>query len=891
VSEQELQLPNYALKIREDRTDTTNGRGGGILVYVREGSIVAYEEKSPALDNLTQGTCLKLITKHRCIKLYVIYRSPNSPRDNDAALQQVIGLADKDSIYIGDFNYPDIDWKKMTCTSANSRGFLDTVMDNFLHQFVDFPTRKQNILDLLLARDPNLVDDTRCAGKLGKSDHDTIQFIIHQNPSGPPPSVERVPNFSKACFDDIKRELSRKNWELVLDGMTTEQAWLHVKNTISSLTSQYVPFAPRRTSSRPMWMSSSAIRAVRKKQRKWISYRSGHSSEESYKAEEKKAKKEVRKARRNFEKNLAKEVRKNPRKFYSYVNARNKRPGVGPLVDEVGNILSTDEAMANEFNRCFSTAFGKNGDIRKSPPIDLHRDNFLTTIQFSIDAVTAKLLELKPSSAPGPDKIYPRLLRECAHELAVPLQMIFTKSMCEGIVPAEWKSTNITPIYKKGRKNSAVNYRPINLASVPAKIMESIIKDEILKHLRTNDIIIGSQHGFLPGRSCTTNLVDYLNEVTKTLDKGASYDVILVDFQKAFDKVPFDGMLAKAKAHGINGELLKWLENWTISRKQRVVLNGAESDWADVLSSVVQGSVLGPILFLIYINDIDAALVENDNDIYISKFADDTKVGREVNNANDAAKLQICIDNLVQWCRDWGMSLHPDKCVVLHFGLKNPQIDYYIANSKIKTESIARDLGIYISNTGETSAHVEKITKKAHAMLSQIHRATIVRDRQTVMAMYKSFVRPLLESSAPAWNPSKRGDIDALERVQRRATRMINDKNWPSNPTYEERLQLLGIQSLESRRLRGDLIETYKYMNGFNDVNHSQLFSFVRDRHPVETRSHTNNHLVSEKTTLNVRKFFFTNRVTSSWNSLPNEVKEAPSVNSFKNLYDNHIGL
>jgi len=185
-----------------------------------------------------------------------------------------------------------------------------------------------------------------------------------------------------------------------------------------------------------------------------------------------------------------------------------------------------------------------------------------------------------------------------------------------------------------------------------------------------NDIIIGSQHGFLPGRSCTTNLVDYLNEVTKTLDKGASYDVILVDFQKAFDKVPFDGMLAKAKAHGINGELLKWLENWTISRKQRVGLNGAESDWADVLSSVVQGSVLGPILFLIYINDIDAALVENDNDIYISKFADDTKVGREVNNANDAAKLQICIDNLVQWCRDWGMSLHPDKCVVLHFGLK-----------------------------------------------------------------------------------------------------------------------------------------------------------------------------------------------------------------------------
>jgi len=382
-----------------------------------------------------------------------------------------------------------------------------------------------------------------------------------------------------------------------------------------------------------------------------------------------------------------------------------------------------------------------------------------------------------------------------------------------------------------------------------------------------------------------------MNVVTKALDRGVSYDVVLVDFQKAFDKVPFDGMLAKAKAHGIDGELMNWLRNWTEHRRQRVVLNGVDSEWTDVMSSVVQGSVLGPILFLIYINDIDDALQADDEEIYVSKFADDTKVGREVNGASDAAKLQMCIDSLVRWCRDWGMSLHPDKCVVLHFGPKNLEFDYYIDNNKIKPEKAARDLGVYVSDTCDTSAHVNKITKKAHGVLSQIRRATVVRDRRTIMMMYKSFVRPLLETSAPAWNPYKRGDVDALEKVQKRALRMIGDDGSLCKMSYENRLKTLKIQSLECRRTRGDLLETFKYLNGYNDVDPYRLFSFVRDRHSRDTRSHANNHLVSEKTSLNLRKFFFTNRVTKDWNDLPPMVKEAPSVNSFKNLYDEHIGL
>ena len=292
-----------------------------------------------------------------------------------------------------------------------------------------------------------------------------------------------------------------------------------------------------------------------------------------------------------------------------------------------------------------------------------------------------------------------------------------------------------------------------------------------------------------------------------------------------------------------------------------------------------------------YINDIDVALIGDDNEIYVSKFADDTKVGREVNDANDAFKLQISINNLVRWCKDWGMSLHPDKCVVLHFGPKNPQFNYYIGNSLIKTETVARDLGVFISNNCDTSPHVDKVSKKAHGVLSQIRRATVVRDSQTVLKIYKAFVRPLIESSAPAWNPFKRGDVEVLERVQKRCLRMISDKRTTKRLSYEDRLEMHKIQSLECRRLRGDLLETFKYLNGFNDVDPGRLFSFVRERHSMETRSFTDNHLVNEKSSLNIRKFFFSNRVTHSWNSLPIDVRCAPSVNSFKNQYDKFIGL
>jgi len=425
--------------------------------------------------------------------------------------------------------------------------------------------------------------------------------------------------------------------------------------------------------------------------------------------------------------------------------------------------------------------------------------------------------------------------------------MIFQKSLDDGVLPKEWKRSNITPIFKKGKKSLAENYRPINLVSVPCKIMESLLKDRIMSHLLTNNLITRSQHGFMPGRSCTTNLLEYLNKVTRALDQGYSYDVIMLDYQRAFDLVPFGRMLAKVSSHGIGGNVLKWIENWTTDRKQRCVLNGEHSDWKDVTSSVVQGSVLGPILFTMYINDLDLA-IDSNHGVLISKFADDSKLGKCITSVEDCHTLQRALDDLTKWSFESGMKLHPNKCVVLHFGATNPNYTYHIDNVSITPCNEARDLGVLISNNASQTAHVNNISKKAHAVISQMKRTLTYRDSVVFAGIYKQYARPILEFGVQAWNPAKVGDVNVLEKVQKRAFRLITDNGTAD---YETKLEITGMSTLIDRRERGDLLEAFKIINDMSVLDKNEFFMFVQDRHNIDTRNYSDNLLVPEKCRLN----------------------------------------
>jgi hypothetical protein len=286
-----------------------------------------------------------------------------------------------------------------------------------------------------------------------------------------------------------------------------------------------------------------------------------------------------------------------------------------------------------------------------------------------------------------------------------------------------------------------------------------------MDHLKKHKLIRGSQHGFLPGRNCTTNLLSFFEKVTSSIDSGRAFDTVFLDFAKAFDKVPAERLLKKVRAHGISGDLLTWIRNWLTNRRQRVVLDGQCSDWIAVLSGVPQGSVLGPLLFLLFINDLDLAANEV---TAMAKFADDTKVGQQILSETDRDALQSALNKLCDWTDQWGMQFKVAKCKVMHFGRTNPKYEYEMRGQKLEKVDNERDIGVTVSNNLKPSAQCAKAAGTARAVLGQISRSFHYRDKKTFVKLYTTYVRPHLEFCTPAWSPWTRANIYCIENVQKK---------------------------------------------------------------------------------------------------------------------------
>jgi len=415
------------------------------------------------------------------------------------------------------------------------------------------------------------------------------------------------------------------------------------------------------------------------------------------------------------------------------------------------------------------------------------------------------------------------------------------------------------------------------LTSIVGKLCESIVKDRIVQHLLEHKLLKNSQHGFTSGRSCLTNLLDFFESVTKELDKGNEVDLVYLDFCKAFDKVPHCRLIKKLHAHGVQGQVLEWIKSWLTNRRQRVSVDGALSNWVDVTSGVPQGSVLGPILFLIYINDLDTDIVSK-----LGKFADDSKLCKSINSQTDVSILQNDLYLLEKWADKWQMKFNEEKCVVMHLGKNNVKKPYRLGNVILKDSEKERDLGIIVDKTMKFSEQVNSAVGKANAMLGMIKRNITCKSKNIVTKLYKALVRPKLEYCVQAWRPYLRKDIDKIEGVQHRATKLIEGCR---NLRYEDRLKATGLTTLEDRLNRGDMIEVFKILKGINKTDRGHWFQLATDS---RTRGHSLK-LVKSRSNIDIRKNFFSQRVVNGWNSLPEIVVEAESVNGFKNRYDKFV--
>lgn len=594
------------------------------------------------------------------------------------------------------------------------------------------------------------------------------------------------------------------------------------------------------------------------------------------------AKTEARKAIRDYEKEIAKQAKRNPKVFYRHVNNKLKtRNDIPNIRTGDGDEKFDDKQKADTFNNYFSSVYTAE-DMKNMPYMIRRNGAELTNVEVGEEEVLKLLLKLLPEKSPGPDCIHPRVLKECATELAYPLTQLFHTSLKEGTVPRAWKEATVSPIFKKGSRNVVSNYRPISLTSVCCKILEKLVRNALMQHLLSNNYISDNQHGFVYKRSCTTQLIIVVDKISELLDRGGSIDMIYLDFAKAFDTVPHNRLLMKLSGYGVGGKVLEWIGQFLMKRRQRVSVAGVLSEWEDVLSGVPQGSVLGPLLFVCYINDMPDNIAS-----FLYMYADDTKLFNSSNCEADRLQIQHDLDRLRAWARDWQLNFNIEKCKVMHMGATRTEVVKYSMETKgggrsyLEETSLEKDLGIWFNNNLKPGDHIAHAVGKANQILGLIRRTFTYMDCQLMKLLYTALVRPHLEYGNVVWHPHLKKDIDMLENVQHRATRMVPGL---SKLSYEERLKKLDIPTLAYRRARGDAIETYKYTHGMYMIDEMKILP----RHNsmgATTRGHDLK-LQKRQCSSQTRANTFGYRVVGMWNSLPAEVVNSSSVNCFKGRYD-----
>jgi hypothetical protein len=895
VDSNDITLQGYQLPFRSDRTS----RGGGSMVYVNS--------DIPAIrcPELEMGPCectwLKLTANEKNIYFGVYYRPPGQ---NTSEQDEFLGSfqASLDMLYqrnpyaiicTGDFNDRCSTWENSHTNSELGDKLRNLVCENNMLQLVSEPTRitelNSSILDLIITDSPGLFQSWGVDSSLSISDHILIHGTLNVTPLNTQCRSKFVWHYNRADYVSIMSELDSIDWERAFYELgDLDKSTDFLINNIKASAYRHIPYRKIniKTKDKP-WMTSYIKHIIRLRDRSSKTYNKKPSAQNRLIRNEyrKLVKEEIKMAKTNHHNRQAKMLEDsvtNPKRYWSLVKSLLGQKAIMgiPTLTEGGNSYQTDLEKAEHLNNYFS----KQSTLDDMPNTDsLPNFEYLTSTRIMDISVTEEqtlkvLQSLNVNKACGPDGIGNKLLKNISLSIARPLSLLFNNSLTEGKFPTQWKFANVTAIFKKSDSSDVRNYRPVSLLSCLGKVFERVVYNKLYNYLDGHKLLTERNSGFKKSDGTTNQLVHMLNYIYSEIDKRRDVAVIFLDISKAFDKVYHAGLLFKLKQLGIEGNLLKWLESYLSNRKQRVVINGTSSEWQETNAGVPQGSILGPLLFLVFINDI----VINVQSL-INLFADDTSLMKSIINPIECfGVLQQDLNALSLWARQWLVTFNAAKTVYMLFSLKKQAPKYptlLLDGIEVSLVTEHTHLGITLNSKLTWHSHIHRITTKANKVVNMLKRIRHLVPRSSAECAYRTLVLPIIEYGNVIYDNLTNDLSSKLEQVQKAAGLMCTGAYRKTS--YEKLLVELGWETLKIRQKYQRLILMYKVQH---DLTPQYLLDIMPSSHR-QSSSYTlrNSSNISLPHCRTERyKMSFVPHTISDWNALSTCTRNLPSLYTFK---------
>ena len=725
VTDAELQSSfNIHSWFRRDRPT----HGGGVACAVRSNLSPARRHDLEPDD--AELLLLELSTTPK-LMVGTCYCPPADDRALDrtmAALRAVVQrYPDRCIVVTGDFNVSELSWSAAesggaipTASRSTRRvmNFVDACEEAGLKQFVCVPTRGANTLDLTLCNKP-CVTDVNVHDGFFDSDHKQVEFTVRNVTTAAPLTTRRSAfNYKQADFDRMRASLQLLPWT-VLDSMHVDAAVDAFYDLLNAVISDCIPVVDIKRNY-PPWFDRGLRDLLREKETAFRRLKRNRceETEQIFRNKRREFRNLANQKYSDYLVGLTVEFKTNPKRFWSFLKCtKSGTKGLSALkVDGVE--VTDDRDKANALNRAFAAKF-TDSPVTVLPQCPSYNLSPLTHFECNADLVKSIMENIPVNKACGPDGISARIIRECSGALSVPIAKICKLSLSQGVFPTYWKKANVVPLFKKGNVKDPANYRSVSLIPLFGKVLEKVVYLSLLRHV--TPAISPEQHGFVPGRSCATNLATLLSAAYNSIDEQCQTDCVYTDFSAAFQSVNHRLLIHKLKtSYHISGSALSWLTSYLNNRQQRVVVNGKCSDWCCVTSGTPEGGVISALCFALFINDLSVGMSSR-----VLLFADDAKIYRKIACPNDATSLQGDLERLHQWSKTWHLRLNPSKCKTFRMTLKTKPLvtAYSIGGTVLEHVNEIRDLGVILDTKLTFGPHVHQLVSKTNRALGVLIRS------------------------------------------------------------------------------------------------------------------------------------------------------------------------